>query len=194
MKSLVLIASFISAIASAQVNETPVGDVPTPDQVIQSVTFKGAPNRTVMASIIDPQDGTDLDLWITHQRPNDIRYFSVASNNKLGLVHGGLSGTESTLEVSKGNSLQIHQQNLTVGRGRWQRILTVNYRDGGYVISGFTYNFYDTLLQEPEQNCDYNLLTGRGTNNGRAVKIKTGPIAFERASDSMRKLSSCVGW
>lgn len=190
---LTLILSFITMNAFANPVEVPIVDAPQPDQVIQSVTFTGAPNRIAMASIIDPQDGTDLVLWITHQKPNDIRYYSVVDNSKLGLAHGGMAGTESTLSVSKTGALEINQQNESVGRDRWTRTLTVSYRRGQYVVSGYTYTFRDTLNPNAGGSCDYNLLTGKGQRNGRPVRIKSVVLPLQKVRDS-EKFYSCEGW
>lgn len=190
---LTLVLSFLTMNAFANPVEVPIVDAPQPDQVIQSVTFTGAPNRIAMASIIDPQDGTDLVLWITHQRPNDVRYYSVVDNNKLGLAHGGMAGTESTLSVSKTGALEINQQNESVGRDRWARTLTVSYRRGQYVVTGYTYTFRDTLNPKNGGSCDYNLLTGKGQRDGRPVRVKSAALPLQKVTDS-EKFYSCEGW
>lgn len=190
---MTLILAVCTTGAFAKQTEVPIVDAPQPDQVIQSVTFTGAPNRVVMASIIDPQDGTDLILWITHQKPNDVRYYSVVDTNKLGLVHGGMAGTESTLSVSKDGDLLINQKNESVGRDRWERTLTISYRNGRYVVSGFTYNFRDTLDPKTGGSCDYNLLTGKGVKNGRPVHVKKVLLPLEKVTEA-EKFFSCQGW
>ena len=179
--------------AQAGLKEVPIVDAPQPEQVIQSVTFTGAPGRVATASIIDPQNGTDLVLWITHQKPDDVRHYSGVDNNHLGLVHGGMAGTESTLSVSKNGSLEINQMNDSVGRDRWQRTLTVSYVGGRYVISGFTYSFRDTLNPKVGGSCDYNLLSGQGTYNGRKVRVKSRAVNLEGFADT-EKFYSCRGW
>ncbi len=92
--------------------------------MIQALQFKGKPGVTAQAASFARKQ-TQSQLLITHQKPNDVRYYLVLDNNKLGLTIDGMAGTESSLDTAVNGSLLIKQQNDSVGRHRWQRTLTL---------------------------------------------------------------------
>jgi hypothetical protein len=161
--------------------------------VVQSVKFTGEPGYESTAAIVRNGEGMDLSLVIIQQSFNDIRNYLVVDNSSLGLTADGMYGTESTLEVAANGSLLIKQQNQAIGRDRWERTLTVAFRNGKYVIAGYTYSSYDTLQEYAPESCDYNLLAQKGVNANKSVKIKTGAIALEKAVDT-EKWYTCKGW
>jgi hypothetical protein len=192
MKNLFPILGFALLSITAHADE-PMVDVPSDDQVIQSVEFKGKAGVKAQASIIRMDEKSEPSLMITHQKPNDVRYYMVLDNEKLGLTVGGMAGTESSIAVAPNGSLQIKQQNDSVGRNRWERTLTVSFRNGAYVVSGFTYSDRDTLDPNEGGNCDYNLITGRGSRDGKKVKVKAKTLPLSSLEDT-EKLYSCKGW
>lgn len=164
-----------------------------PDSVVQSVKFTGQPGFEAEAGIVRNGEGEELSLVILHNRSGDVRKEMVLDNRNLGLTVDGMAGTESSLAVAPGGSLQIKQMNDSVGRYRWERTLTVSFRNGQYVISGFTYSDRDTLDPNTGGSCDYNLLTGRGKRNNKNVKVKANPPALKGAGEA-EKFFSCKGW
>ena len=80
-----------------------------------------------------------------------------------------------------------------MGRNRFARTLTVSFRKGAYVVTGFTYSYRDTLDPEAGGSCDYNLITGRGERNGKKVKVKAKTLPLASLEDG-EKLYSCKGW
>ncbi len=89
---------------------------------------------------------------------------------------GTMAGNEPSLELAENGSVRVISGNLSVGRNRWQQVLTIAYRNGGYMIAGYTYDSYDTLDLDAGGTCDVNLLTGRGalTMGGKSVPITVG--------------------
>lgn len=191
-----LIASLIvslTAIATWASPEVALVDAPSDEQVVQSVSFVGKPGAKAQAALVKMENSADLSVMITHQYGNDVRYFVALDNQKLGIYNSEMVGNETVLSTTKSGSLELNQQNLAMGRDRWERTLTIAYRDGKYVVAGFTFMYQDTLVPESGFSCDYNLLSGRGTFNGKKVKIKTKALNFESLEDS-EKLYSCQGW
>lgn len=92
------------------------------------------------------------------------------------LVFAGLAGQIPSLKALKNGSVQIISQNDSIGRSRWQQILTLVYRKEAYRIGGFTWHEHDLLGEYPTIDCDLNLLTGKGflrVNEGKRQKITT---------------------
>ena len=92
------------------------------------------------------------------------------------LVFAGLAGQIPSLKALKNGSVQIISQNDSIGRSRWQQILTLVYRQKAYRIGGFTWHEHDLLGEYPTVDCDLNLLTGKGflrVNEGKRQKITT---------------------
>lgn len=190
LTQFVIVLASINTFAQA---ELPMVDAPSDDQVVQSINFKGPAGVIAQAAILQIDESAEPTLMITHQKKNDVRYAIVLETDSLGLVVDGMAGVGSELAVAKNGSLQIHQYNESVGRDRWSRTLTVAYRDGQYVIAGFTFSAYDTLKADSSESCDYNLLTGKGIRNGRKVKISTSALPLATAGLN-ENLYSCKNW
>ncbi len=191
MKSLLmLIATLATTTAFAQ-SEPVLMDVPSDDQVVQSIEMKGRPQRVVTASLVKSEDSNYGTIMITHQKANDVRHFVGAISDVEYTVNESLPGM-TKLEKNAGGSLIITSTNDSFGRDRYSRKLTVAYRDNQYKIIGFTLYTLDTANMK-SQECDYNLQTLKGTKNGKAVSIKTRSISFEKFVED-EKSYSCKGW
>lgn len=190
LTQLAIVLASINALGQV---EMPMVDAPTEDQIVQAINFKGKSGVIAQATILKGEADSEPVLMITHQEKNDVRYSIVLETENLGLVVDGMAGFGSELTLAKNGSLQIHQYNEAVGRDRWSRTLTVAYRDGQYVIAGFTFYAYDTLRADSTESCDYNLLTGKGVRNDRKVKIHTPALPLATAGLN-ENLYSCKNW
>lgn len=76
---------------------------------------------------------------------------------------GASAGTIPSLSVSSSGALTIHSMNEAIGRIRWHQVLTVAYRDGSFLVAGFTYDWRDTTDMDTWGHCDLNLLTRKGS-------------------------------
>jgi hypothetical protein len=92
---------------------------------------------------------------------------------------GAMAGTEPELRVNKAGSLIVVFQNDSIGRDRWRRQFTIAYRDGALVVAGYDYQARDTLEPGHVSACDLNFLTGRGTRNGKPVRLGAGPVRLD---------------
>lgn len=113
------------------------------------------------------QDGADL--LIQASKDADAKIYP-------NLVFAGLAGQIPALKALKNGSVQIISQNESVGRSRWQQVLTLVYRQDAYRIGGFTWHERDLFNEYPTIDCDLNLLTGKGflrVNDGKQQKITT---------------------
>ncbi|MBO6932375.1 MAG: hypothetical protein JJ856_22595 [Roseibium sp.] len=92
---------------------------------------------------------------------------------------GGMYGQEPWIEVTQSGSLKLYSENSSIGRGRWEQILTIAYRDNVFKVAGYTISYYDTLDPDAAGQCDVNLLTGNGVHNDKKFKtnFKALPVA-----------------
>ncbi len=73
---------------------------------------------------------------------------------------------------------------MTRSDDRWSQKLTVVLRDGAFVIARIAHASRDTL--DPKagaSSCDLNLLTGKGTSDGKPVTEKLAPIPLSEWLD-----------
>lgn len=78
------------------------------------------------------------------------------------------------LKALQRGSFAVTSGNAAIGRNRWEQAITIAYRDGQFLVAGYTYNDYDTLDPNNTTNCDLNLLSGRGVVNGKSVRFSSG--------------------
>jgi hypothetical protein len=113
--------------------------------------------------VINPADSSQADLYL---------YLS----SEKGLIldayipalvwQGEMFGTQPYLDVNARGSLLVQSQNDAIGRNRWHETITVTYREGQFVIAGYTYNSRDTLDLDNTTSCDINFLTGQWLRDG----------------------------
>jgi hypothetical protein len=190
MKAFLVLIAMVASTQSFCQTDPVLTDIPSDDQVAQSVDFSGRPGVIATAALVKT-DGDYGSLLITHKKANDMRLYVGAINDTLLQLNESLAGY-TTLDKNPAGSLLINSANDSVGRDRWSRTLTVAYRNNRYLIVGYTYSSIDTYTMKSE-NCDYNLLTKKGTNGKKAVSIKTGSIDLNKWVDS-EKFFSCKGW
>lgn len=120
------------------------------------------------AVLVDKDDGTD-DLYIYTDSGEG---WQLAVHAKGIVWRGGMYGQQPWIEATESGSLKLYSENASIGRGRWEQILTIAYRDSEFKVAGYTYSYYDTLNPEHAGQCDINLLTGKGTHNDKTFKTK----------------------
>lgn len=142
------------------------------DRVLAAATFDangdGGVDRAVLVGVEDPA------LHVFLSQPTGAFQHIVAPH--LAWT-GAMWGTLPSLEPTEKGSLKVHSENSAIGRSRWSQTLTLSFREGKLVVSGYTWSSYDTLDPSAGRQCDLNLLTGRGTANGKAVTVPVAPVA-----------------
>jgi hypothetical protein len=137
--------------------------------------------------IAQPAEDSDEDngVYIYLADPSEARLkLTVAAPNK---VWGNLTlfGQEPGVTALANGSIKLTSQNSAVGRDRWEQSLTIAYRNGQFVVAGYTYSSYDTLEPNNTSQCDLNVLTGKGTANGKPIAAKAEPVTFEAWNDEI---------
>jgi len=84
------------------------------------------------------------------------------------------------LKLSEHGSLQVWSSNFGIGRNKWEHNATIVYRDGAFLMAGFTNTYFDTLEPANSGSCDVNFLGKKmefsigESGQKKLVKIKTG--------------------
>jgi hypothetical protein len=94
-------------------------------------------------------------------------------------------GQDPSIEALPGGSIAVHSQNSAIGRNRWEQTLTIAYRNDQFVVAGYTYSDYDTIDNDDNGQCDYNVLTGRVSRDGKASKVDGKTIAITDWDDAV---------
>lgn len=124
------------------------------------------------AVLADSEEGADLyiftdagDGWTQKVYAKDIVW------------RGGI-GQEPWIEATEKGALKVYSENISIGRNRWEQILTIAYRKGRFLVAGYTYTYYDTLDPNSNGICDVNLLTGKGELNDKTFRtsLKALPV------------------
>jgi hypothetical protein len=80
-----------------------------------------------------------------------------------GGLPGAMAGNRPSVEIAANGSIRLKSHNDAVGRLRWNQTLTLGWREGQLMLTGFAYGSYDTLAKEARsKKCEVNLLTGQG--------------------------------
>ncbi len=150
---LLIALLFFPVIATAQIRVEPW-------QVLSSVTNDwnddGWPDRAVLGYM--PGDEETV-LWI---------YLGSNKGFTLDTVARGLvvmpfgNGPRPELYVTERGSLQVVSESDSGGRNFWSEVLTIAYREGQFVVAGYTDTNYDTLNPSLSGTCDVNYLARRG--------------------------------
>lgn len=146
-------------------------------------TLDGAPDR---AALVEREGAADLYLFVSTGQ--DAEAADGAEGGGMTLVHalpgfawrGAAWGTQPELGLSGAGSLEVVSGNLAIGRSRWQETVTIAWRDGRFVVAGFTFESHDTLDPGLSKDCDVNFLAGRGVLDGEAFPVaRRGGIPLE---------------
>lgn len=125
------------------------------------------------AVLVDTDGGADLyifkdegDGWVEAAHARDIAW------------RGGSYGQSPWLEATGNGSLKVYSENASIGRSRWEQVLTIAYRNNNFVVAGYTLSYYDTLDEALSGTCDVNLLTGKGIHKDKPFRasLKALPV------------------
>lgn len=148
-------------------------DTVPPQNVISAVTGDwngdGSFDR---ALLVEDEDGANLLIYLS-----DGDGMKLDSDAKAFVWSGTMWGTLPELKLSASGGLQVHAENDSVGRDRWEQTYSLAFRDGKMVVAGLTASAHDTLDPKGGGNCDINFLTGKGTSNKKKVTIAGGATA-----------------
>lgn len=165
MKGLLLLvpALILSSVVSAETVKV------SPDLVLSSITADwnedGFQDRAVL--IDDEEGSTELALYLSNGGTGQRDLVAFLPK----FAWKGLAwGTQPSLVLAGNGSLQVNSENSAIGRDRWSQTVTLSYRDGEWLVTGYTLTTYDTLDPDNATSCDVNILTGKAVKNGKNLK------------------------
>jgi hypothetical protein len=155
------------------------------DRVLSAETFSFQSNGEMDRAVLVENDdaGADLYVFLNLDPAGSRGAVKPALVRKNAAWSGSLWGTRPSLAINDKGSLLIKSSNEAIGRNRWSQTLTLVYRDGEFVVAGFTREERDTLDVNASGSCDLNFLSGKGKRNGKAVQLKSPPMKFADWSD-----------
>lgn len=73
---------------------------------------------------------------------------------------GQMGGQTPSLRPVSDTAFKLHSEQIGIGRTPWESDYAIAWRNGGFVVSGYTYHYYDRIDPEDTGSCDVNLLSG----------------------------------
>lgn len=117
--------------------------------------YLSKPDRTRTVPSLDPLPNTlQLDLV-----------------KKSIAMSGSMAGQAASL-IARGDTLEIHSQNISIGRIEWFQTVTIAYRDSDYRVIAYASRNRD-VLSPGKWECDVDFLKGEGRFNGKLIVRKT---------------------
>lgn len=151
-----------------------------PDRIVFAATGDwDKDGSSDLAMLVAPAEGRDEDhavyIYLNDGDTNHLKLKTVVPNKVWGDLT--MAGRAPSIAALENGSILITTHNDSVGRDRWEQKLTIAYRNFDFAVAGYTYASYDTLIPDNAVNCDFNVLTGKGTLNGEPIAI-TGELIF----------------
>lgn len=186
--SIAAAAVLLAALPAVAAPPRAPGDIPSA-KVLSAVTGDwnndGSIDHAVLFETDDSYAGLAIFLTKGHAK------LVMAAFNPHMAFNGQMAGSTPELRITKSGSLQLHSENMAVGRDHWERTLTISYRGNRVVVSGITASAYDTLDPDSASSCDINLLTGKGKSGRKTVKVRAGGVPLAQWDDDKSTPKAC---
>lgn len=147
----------------------------------------GCEQVIVLASDSEP-DAADL-IILTDRRGGAAVPLLIAR----GIVfNGAMWGMSPSVARSEGGSLLLQSEQTGIGRYPWSETLTLAWREGEFVVAGYSWSTYDRALGGFAA-CDVNLLTGSYTAEAQRQVAETGadiPLMNETGRGAPLRISA----
>lgn len=155
-------------------------DAIDPERIVSAATGDWDKDGNAdLAMLVSPGADSDEDnavyIYLNNGDTGALTLKTIAPNKIWGNL--AMAGQVPSVTALPNGSILITSHNDAVGRDRWEQKLTVAYRNFDFVVAGYTYTSYDTLDPDNTSDCDFNVLTGKGKSNGRAVSVP-GKLIF----------------
>ncbi|CAN7401119.1 hypothetical protein LJR030_004146 [Rhizobium sp. LjRoot30] len=185
-----MIRALLAALAVATCASVAFAAEPiAPERIIDAVTGDwNKDDQSDLALLVAPPEGEDMIGIYIYVRDKDHPLLKLVAEAP-GKIWGnssleGMFGQDPSLTALPNGSLAVHSQNSGIGRNRWEQQMTLAYRNGDFVVAGYTYNDYDTLDPDAGTNCDYNVLTGKAKVNDKELRVEPKFITIQNWDDT----------
>lgn len=161
-----------------------------PASIIRAATgdWNGDGESDLALLVAPPEPGDDIGMYLYLQDKEHalLKLVTTAPGKVWGNGRlDGMYGQDPSIEALPGGSIAVHSQNSAIGRNRWEQTLTIAYRNDQFVVAGYTHDYYDTIDLNDGGKCDYNVLTGKVTRDGKAGKADARTIAVADWTDDI---------
>jgi len=185
-----LALSAVVALTATPVMAAPLPGAPPavpPSKVVSATsgawTNDGSMGRAVL---IDDPENSSVDLAIYAGDVSNADSMKLAAFAHDIASSGNMFGNIAELRTTKSGALQVYSENTAVGRDKWERAMTLAYRNGHFVVSGLTLSAYDSLDPKAGGSCDINFLTGKAKAGRKTIKVAaSGGIPVDKWSEDM---------
>ena len=132
----------------------------------------GAPDLAMVVET-EPSDPMYIHFFLRDKEHNYLKPVEIVREQIRGDWNGydrpgyENSATEPVLTMLPNGSIKFYLPPPEIGSERTNQTLTIAYRDGAFIVAGFTYDSDDYLKENAASACDYNVLTGKGTSSKR---------------------------
>jgi hypothetical protein len=184
----IILAGCLLFTAAFLPNTVDAQDQLTADQIVDAAV--GDWNRDGLSdfAILAATDESEvmLGVYIYVRDPDGglLRSVLALPNKVWGRTReSGISGQEPSVRALANGSIAITEQNQAIGRERWQAIRTLAFRQGKFVVAGFTFDYFDSMQEFEPLQCELNFLSGKGTVNGVAVDFEKSSLTLAEWKD-----------
>jgi len=138
--------------------------------------FNGCEQVILLASEVEP-DTADL-IILTDWRTDPAGAPLLIA--RAIVFNGPMWGMAPDVEQAGSGSLLLRSGQIGIGNVPWSQTLTLAWRDGGFIVAGYTWSAYDRTTTDTAE-CDVNLVTGdytiSATRDGAPRLDRSGRIA-----------------
>lgn len=139
----------------------------------------GALDLAILVAPDNDDEEIGIYLYLTESDRPLLKLIASAPDKIWGNTRlDGFYGQDPEITALANGSVAVMSQNSGIGRNRWEQTLTLAYREGRFLVAGYTYSSYDTLDPDAGDSCDYNVVTGKFKNGETpgSTAPKTVPI------------------
>ena len=128
-----------------------------PNRLIAALSGDWNGDEMPDAVLLVQADGGNADIQVF---TGDFRGLTPLYTVPAVVFAGPMAGQSPGLVALTDTSFGITTEQIGIGRTPWSSQLTVAFRDGEFLVAGYTYDFYDRLDLSHYGHCDVNMLTG----------------------------------
>ncbi|KEP69642.1 hypothetical protein DL1_02955 [Thioclava dalianensis] len=151
---LILLLGLSPALACAQDTSVPA----KPGDLVAALS--GDWNGDGVADAVTLQQDDDYSADLTVYLGDPVYGLKPAVSVKSAMFSGQGGGQTPTIKALSKSAFALHQEQIGFGRTPWEATFSVAWRDGHFVVSGYSYQYYDRIDPDHQGSCDVNLLAG----------------------------------
>ncbi|ESY74177.1 hypothetical protein X740_31945 [Mesorhizobium sp. LNHC221B00] len=126
-----------------------------------------------LAMIVETEPGAAMDMhfFLRDKEHNFLKPAGIVQEQMYGEWNGydrpgyEASYIEPELTALPNGSIKLYIPGIPSNGARTDQTLTIAWRNNGFVVAGFSYDYHDYMKDNVASDCDYNLLTGKGKSS-----------------------------